>query len=262
MKKYYFLSGLPRSGNTLLASILNQNSKISVSANSPVSEIMFNLEQTKHNVETLLNFPDYKSYDNVIKNVLESYYQHSKADYIIDRSSWGNPNNLNLLKKYYGNNIKIIVLLRDVLEVLASFIRWSERNKSSFLNQFKTVEEKCDFLMRQDSQIMRCLSSAANLTKEENINYALFLQYDDIINHTEQTIDKIYDFLNIPYYPNHYFKNLKQLKVNNVSYNDTLLGKNLHKIKEKEIKKSVYSITDYLPKTVIDKYSRYTFWKI
>lgn len=262
MKKFYFLSGLPRSGNTLLASILNQNSKISVYANSPVSEIMNNLDKLKNTDEAVMNFPDYKSYDNVIKNVLESYYQSFKSEYIIDRSSWGNPGNLNLLKKYYGNDIKIIVLLRDVLEVLASFIRWSERNKSSFLNQFKTVEEKCDFLMRQNGQIMRCLSSAANLATEENCHHALFLQYDEIINHTEMSVKKIYDFLNIPYYDNHYYTNLKQYKVNNVSYDDNILGKNLHKIKEKEIKKSFYSAEDYLTKSIIEKYSPYTFWKL
>lgn len=261
MKEFYFLSGLPRSGNTLLASILNQNSKISVSANSPVSEIMKNLDKSMSTDEALLNFPDYKSYENVIKNVLESYYQNSKANYIIDRAPWGTPINLDLLKKYRSNNIKIIVLLRDIPEVLASFVRWSERNKSSFLNQFKTTEEKCDFMMRSDGQIMRFLSSAANLTKEENNHYALFLQYDDIVNETELSIRKIYDFLNIPYYSDHYFSNLKQLKVNNITYNDNILGKNLHKITEKEIKRSSYSINQYLPQSVIDKYSKYTFWQ-
>ena len=33
-KKYYFLAGLPRAGNTVLSSILNQNSRVQVSANS------------------------------------------------------------------------------------------------------------------------------------------------------------------------------------------------------------------------------------
>ena len=38
-KKYYFLAGLPRAGNTVLSSILNQNSREQVSANSFVSRI-------------------------------------------------------------------------------------------------------------------------------------------------------------------------------------------------------------------------------
>ena len=34
MKKYFFLNGMPRAGNTLLASILNQNPDIKTTANS------------------------------------------------------------------------------------------------------------------------------------------------------------------------------------------------------------------------------------
>ena len=38
-KKIYYLAGLPRAGNTLLGSILNQNPKVKVSPNSMLVEI-------------------------------------------------------------------------------------------------------------------------------------------------------------------------------------------------------------------------------
>ncbi|NBP58534.1 sulfotransferase, partial [bacterium] len=38
-KKYYFISGLPRSGSTLLSAILNQNPRFYSGPNSPVVPI-------------------------------------------------------------------------------------------------------------------------------------------------------------------------------------------------------------------------------
>ena len=56
-KQLFFLVALPRSGNTLFASIMNQNKEIAVTANSVTLEIMkdlFLLKQT----DVFQNFPD------------------------------------------------------------------------------------------------------------------------------------------------------------------------------------------------------------
>jgi len=260
MKKIYFLSGLPRAGNTLLASILNQNKNISVTANSPVVEMFFCMENIKKTNEAFINFPDEKSINNVIKNIFQNYYRDWKSDYIIDRSSWGTQENLDILKKYYNKDIKIIVLVRDVLEILASFVKWSSENKNTFLDQFDTVEEKCNFLMRRGGQISLCLTSAFNLLLPENKKYSLLIEYDDLIGDTKNQIDSIYSFLGIESY-SHDFKNLNQLKLNGVKYDDLYLGKNLHKVKERSVEKSRYRVEDYLSDSIIQKYSSLNFWK-
>jgi hypothetical protein len=64
-KKLFFLMGMPRSGNTLFASIMNQNKELVVTANSITLEIMkdlFLLKQT----DVFQNYPDHKSLDNVL----------------------------------------------------------------------------------------------------------------------------------------------------------------------------------------------------
>ena len=45
--KYFFVTGLPRAGNTLLSSLLNQNPDITATANSVVPEILYRLEEIK-----------------------------------------------------------------------------------------------------------------------------------------------------------------------------------------------------------------------
>ena len=72
MKQMFFLHGLPRAGNTLLGSILNQNSKIAVTANSPCADMLGELCMIKH-TDIFKNFPDHKSFDSVTKSLFENY---------------------------------------------------------------------------------------------------------------------------------------------------------------------------------------------
>jgi hypothetical protein len=64
-KQLLFLVAMPRSGNTLFASIMNQNPEIAATANSITLEIMkelFLLKQT----DVFKNYPDHKSLNNVL----------------------------------------------------------------------------------------------------------------------------------------------------------------------------------------------------
>ena len=68
-KQLFFLVALPRSGNTLFTSIINQNPEIVCTPNSITLEIMkdlFLLKQT----DVFLNYQDHDSLDNVLDSVL------------------------------------------------------------------------------------------------------------------------------------------------------------------------------------------------
>ena len=134
MKEIFFLNGLPRAGNTVFGSIMNQNPDVAVTSNSITADMMGELFMLKH-TDIFKNFPDHKSFDNVAKTVFENYYKDWNYKYIIDRSPWGYPVNLKFLKET-RSNIKIIVLVRDVIEVLGSFIDWSNREPTAFVNRF------------------------------------------------------------------------------------------------------------------------------
>ena len=258
-KKYYFLSGLPRAGNTFFGSILNQNSKISVTANSPVAEILYRMEMFKKEALALKNFNEVQSFENISKNIFKNYFSNWKSSVIIDRSSWGTPDNLEILQKYCPNDVKIIILYRDVVEVLASFIKWSKENPGNFIDsQFKTVEKQCEYLMDPSGQIIKQLYSIQNLTKLSDKNISLLIKYDDLVENTEREIKRVYKFLNLRYHK-HDYNNLKQFQVNGISYDDAIYGKNLHCVK-KDISKSEYIVQDYLTKELVEKYKPYNIF--
>ena len=194
-----------------------------------------------------------------MSSVFESYYKNWNSNIIIDRSNWGSPNNLKLLEKYCPNKPKFILLVRDVLEVLASFIKWSKDNKPNFIDNETNnapIELQCDFLMRPDLQIVQEYTAIHNLYKNPN---ALLITYQQLVDHPKETVGKIYDFLQIKSYT-HKFNNLTQMKINSVSYEDKVVGNNLHYVKSK-ISKTDYTIKEYLPLSVINKYGNLDFWK-
>ena len=259
MKEIFFLSGLPRAGNTLFGSLMNQNPNVAVTANSITADMMGELFRLKR-TDLFQNYPDHKSFDNVVAKVFEHYYQDWKADYIIDRAPWGMPANLGFLK-HTRKNIKIIVLVRDVIEVLASFVRWSQRESTSFINKHAiTIEGKCDKLMNKDGVIVKELIAVKHLLHDENKGLYKIIEYNDLVEHPKRTIESVYDYLEIPKFKHHYI-NLDQFKVNDMSYDETLLGERLHTIKTDAIYKEKYDARTIIPKSIIDQYEQCNFWK-
>jgi hypothetical protein len=239
-KQIYFLTGLPRSGNTLLSSIINKNKSVKITANSILPTILYSLKELKNN-NIFLNFPDHKSFDNVIFNVFNNYYKNWNCDIIIDRGPWGTPANLNILKTIF-NELKFIILHRPVLEILASFIK---------IEKPSNVEYRCDQLMDKEGIVGKYLWSIENIIekKEKFID----ISYDNLIVDTKNQIQKIYNFLNIN--EEIILNNLELFNVNNISYNDNIFKCNLHEIRTDLIKKINYNIEDYLPLNIIKKYS-------
>ena len=66
-KKYFFLCGYMRCGNTVLTSILNQNPELNVTPNSVVPEIVYNMYLLKEQ-SIYKEKGDEKSFDNVMNN--------------------------------------------------------------------------------------------------------------------------------------------------------------------------------------------------
>ncbi len=119
-RKLFFLVAQPRSGNTLFASIMNQNKDIAATANSITLEIMKDLFLLKK-TDVFENYPDHRSLDNVLDNVFNNYYQHWPQRIIIDRGPVTTPDNLQLVNKHFKHGFKCIILLRDLMDVLDSY---------------------------------------------------------------------------------------------------------------------------------------------
>ena len=255
-KQLFFLMGMPRSGNTLFVSIMNQNPELVVTANSITLEIMkdlFLLKQT----DVFQNYPDHKSLDNVLDSVYDVFYKDWPQKYIIDRGPVMTPANFELMKKHYKHPIKCIVLLRDLMDVLASYMKWYTKNPDSLVNRFnlRNDDEKLGKVMNNDGAVAKELTAIQNSFNYKDQCY--YLKYDDLVSNPEHYIKEVYKFLDIPYYP-HQFQNLQQININGLGYNDGIVGKNMHTIRN-EIKKEYNPYLEKIPQRIKDKYGHIKF---
>ena len=106
-KKLFFLVAMPRSGNTLFASIINQNPEIAETPNSITLEIMKDLFLLKK-TDVFHNYPDHKSLDNVLDSVYDIYYKDWPQRIIIDRAPVTTKGNLKLMQKRFNGRVSFL----------------------------------------------------------------------------------------------------------------------------------------------------------
>ena len=248
--------GMPRSGNTLFASIMNQNKELVVTANSITLEIMKDIFLLKE-TDIFQNYPDHKSLDNVLDSVYDVFYKDWPQQYIIDRGPVMTNGNFALMQKHFKGSFKCIVLLRDVMDVLASYMKWYTENPDSFVNRFnlKDDNEKLGKIMNDEGAVAKELKAIQNSFNYKDVCY--YLKYDDLVANPEKYIKEVYKFLDIPYYP-HQFQNLQQININGLGYNDGIVGKNMHTIRH-EIKKEYNPYIEKIPQRIKDKYGHIKF---
>ena len=257
-KQIYFLCAMPRSGNTLFTSIMNQNPEIAVTANSITLEIMKELFLLKK-TDTFQNFPDEQSLDNVMDEVYNLYYKHWNYKIIIDRGPVCTPGNLKVMQKHFKQPIRCVVLVRDLLDVLASYIQWFETEPTAFPNKYgcKNIEEKLSKIMNKNGAVAKELMSIQYLLQHPEM--AVFVKYNDLVVNPEKEIRKVYTFLNLPYF-SHRFTDLNQVKVNGISYNDTIVGNNMHTIKtDKIISMDNSKYKNMIPERFVKEYGHIRF---
>ena len=256
-RKLFFLVAMPRSGNTLFASIMNQNPEIAATPNSITLEIMkdlFLLKQT----DVFLNYPDHKSLDNVLDSVYDNYYKDWPQRIIIDRGPVMTTGNLELMKKHYKRPFKCIVILRDLMDVLASYMQWYTENPDAFPNRYnlKNDEEKLGMIMNKNGAVAKDLEAIKNSCNYHDMCH--YVKYDNLVTNPEQEFKKIYQFLDEPYF-NHRFDNLDQVCVNELSYDDAVVGSNMHKLFDGPVRKVYNPYIEKIPQRIREKYGHIRF---
>ncbi len=261
---FYFMAGLPRAGSTLLKSIINQNPNIYTQPVTPVMELMYHTEQYFLTSEQYIGYPNPEGAYKLISNIIENYYFKVEKPIIIDHNrAWSN--NIERLRTYITPNPKIICPVRDISEILTSFITMIHRNSDevSFIDQTLidkgfTVDDdnRCQYLMSDDGIVEQALWAQSQAFIRNETDHLLMVEYDDIVNTPQETMDRIYNFLEIDGYK-HDFNNVK----NNHRESEKQWNlKDMHHVRNK-VQKISKKPEDVLSPFILNKYSKLEYWK-
>ena len=120
----YFLSGLPRSGSTLLGSILNQNPEVYVSPTSPLLDLLCLQNEALNRVTQQYTFDVENQSASIYTALPKAYYDSIKKPHIIDKHrAWAR--NVMPAKLHISENPRVICTNRPV-----AFYRCSVKTKA------------------------------------------------------------------------------------------------------------------------------------
>ena len=216
-KAFYFISGLPRSGSTLLCNILAQNQDIFVSkATSGCHDILFNIRNQWDNLlEHRAEGIDYTQLRRVLLSVLNNYHSTDK-NIIIDKGR-GWISLIEMLEFVLQSTPKIIVPVRNLSEIFSSFeklwrkstgfTQWNFEKEDYFKSQ--TVEGRCDIWSNQNQPIGLAYNRIKDILNKGYKNKLLFVEFDDLTSKPYETLKRVYDYMELPYF-NHNFSNVDQ----------------------------------------------------
>lgn len=258
MKSYYFISGLPRSGSTLLSGILKQNPEFYADIASPVQGIIDNTIKFMTECENHLNLLEDRR-KNILISIFEGYYSHLKNSVIFDSSRrW--TKDTTLLKELFPYT-KILCCVRDIPWIINSFELINKKNPfyTSTLVKFDysdNVFSRSDAMMDKVDGIISVPWISLQEGYAINPEMIYFVEYEKLCKNPNQEMRNIYKFLEKPYY-DHDFENVKY---SNENFDRTCNLKDLHTVRKKVEYKEPKRI---LPLEIWEKYKSMNmeFWK-
>ena len=150
-----------------------------------------------------------------------------------------------ILSSVFNQNPHAKISAHSVLPLLInSIIHVKNDNRFKNFPDFKGIE----------TILSDALASTQNIIDSKK-EY-LLITYDDLINNIFECIKKICEFVNVPYIKPD-LNNIRQLNINGVEYNDSVLSGNFHTIKTGKFIKNKTNIEEFLPQKVIDKYKNF-----
>lgn len=192
-KQFVCLSGLPRTGSTLLSALLSQNPAIHAEGNSAVCQLMWDTQQsclTSASQQLVATNRQVATMTALLGQIPHIYYQGIKEHIVVDKCrSWTLLPNIELLRKYVDANIKIIVMERPIREIAASFIKLYRKNGWPPNNE---AEQK--LLAPNSEPIMRSLAGINWAKKNNQNNTFIFISYRELVADPAATLAKIYAF--------------------------------------------------------------------
>lgn len=211
MNQYYFISGLPRSGTTLLSAILNQNPRFQASISGPLARFSRAvIEQSSAQGGYRYQCPEDKR-KKIISGIFDNYYDNPNKEVFFDTNR-GWTLLLPLIKDLFPYT-KLILCVRDIEWILDSFEQLIRKNPYALTNMFSEEENtnvytRCKTLLREDRTLGFAYMALKHAITSKEKNMIYILEYEKLCRFPEQTMKEIYHFVDQEYYE-HDFNNVE-----------------------------------------------------
>ena len=198
----HFISGLPRSGSTLLAALLRQNPALHANITSPVSSMVgAMLAEVSAGHEGSVFF-DEAQRAAVLRGLFENYYHAIAPTRTVFDTSRGWTTRLDLLARLFPQS-RMICCVRPVPWIIDSIERLLRRNpfelsKIFGFEQGGTVYSRAEGLMGPAGMIGFALNGLKQAMHGGHARRLLLLPYDTLASDPAAAMEAVYAFTGLP----------------------------------------------------------------
>ncbi|WP_136441584.1 sulfotransferase family protein [Pacificoceanicola onchidii] len=256
-KTTHFISGLPRSGSTLLSAILRQNPRFHAGMSSPVASLFMAMQgATSRRNETAV-FLNEEQKIELLRGVFTGVYSaYPDKDVVFDTNrAWNSK--LPALAQMFPE-AKVICCVRNVAWIMDSIERLIRANPFELSGIFgyepsSTVFTRVSRLAGSDGLVGYALDALREAYFGGQSDRLFLVSYEALVQDPERTLRALYDFIGEPWYPHDF---------NNVDYDardfDMALGTpDLHTVRRKVEWKPRKTV---LPPDLFEHFNHDAFW--
>lgn len=209
---FHFISGLPRSGSTLLAAILRQNPRISAGMSSPILPIVKAALTSMGSRNEFSVFITDEQRRGILRSIFRAYYHAADGRNVVFDTNRAWCAELGVLAELFPQ-AKVICCVRQPAWILDSIERQVQRNPLEPARIFGSrmldnVYARADAAMTDGKGLFGfAWNSLRQAWASELADRLILLRYETLVAQPKQVMDKLYEALSLEPF-DHDFENL------------------------------------------------------
>lgn len=256
---FHFISGLPRSGSTLLAALLQQNPRFRAGMTSPVGTLFSSLlTQFSAGSEfgPVITQPQRR---RLLRGLFDSYYADEAGKPVVFDTNRVWCARLPALLDLFPQ-AKVIACVRNVAWVMDSIERLYRANPFENTKLYaddaerNTVYSRVDTLAQRNRLVGFAWAALKDAYYGEHAKSLLLIEYDLLAQAPEQVLRLVYDFIGEPWYTHDF----ERVTYDAPAFDQALGLAGLHKVRPKVQATPRRTV---LPPDLFAQYAALSFWQ-
>jgi len=257
-RKFHFITGLPRSGSTLLSAILRQNPCFHASVSSPVASFVSALLGQVSAGSEWAPQVSVEQRRLLLRGLFESFYQGNDHEVIFDTNRVWSAKLPVLLDLF--PEARLVACVRNVAWVMDSLERLYRANPYENTRLFGNEAERSTVYSRVETLAQRTRLVGLAWYALKDAFYSdqgasmLVVDYDILAQRPQEVIPLIYDFLGETRFAHDY----QRLEFDTPQYDEGIGLVGLHKVRPTV---SFEQRRTILPPDLFEQYAKLSFWR-
>lgn len=255
--RFHFISGLPRSGSTLLGALLGQNPRFHTSMSSPVAGLFGTMLEELSARNEFAVFYDDAARKRVLRGIVDNYYGDNARSVIFDTSrAWCA--RMPALAELFPD-ARVIACVREMSWIIDSIERVVGQNafSPSSIFGFKaggTVYTRANGVAGSDGMVGYPYDALKQAFYGEQADRLLLVQYETLTTDPAGALRAIYDFIGEP----HFQHDFEHVSFDDRGFDARAGTPGLHRVRERVAASPRVSV---LPPDLFKRFENDAFWR-